>query len=161
MSGARKDPEVAVLCTHNASAQQVTQNTVKANVLQNRTIFLLRNTGSYQVIAYMGIISALKILSGLQRLFPYLCEHGYGHNFITNSNALKQLLTAPAPRVPSGDLSSYTTPLHPLQPHFKGNRTAKPQSDTPRNPCMDKPQPSKADGAGQPVPLSLFLPEEF
>lgn len=102
-----------------------------------------------------------EILSDLQRLFPYLCEHGYGHNFITNSNALKQLLTAPAPRVPSGDLSSYTTPLHPLQPHFKGNPTAKPQSDTPRNPCMDKPQPSKADGAGQPVPLSLFLPEEF
>lgn len=88
VSGVRQDPDLPVLCMHHASAQQVTQNTVKANVLQNRSTFQLGNTGSYQVIAYMGIVSALKILSDPQRHIPHLCEHGYGHNFIMNSDAI-------------------------------------------------------------------------
>lgn len=74
MSGVRKDPDLAALRMHHASAQQVTENTVKSNVLQNKSVFHLGNTGSCQAIAYMGIISALKILSDLQRHIPHLCE---------------------------------------------------------------------------------------
>lgn len=143
VSGVRKDPDLAVLHVHNASAQQVTQNTVNANVLQNRTIFQLENTGSHQVMAYMGIVSALKILSALQRHIPHLCEHGYGHNFITNSNALMQLLTAPAPL--SHQVIYLHTPLLSTLFNLIWKATLQQSSKVtpPRNPCMDKPKPSK------------------
>lgn len=82
-------------------------------------------------MAYMGIVSALKIISDLQRHIPHLCEHGCGHNFITNSSALMQLFAAPASPVPPGDLPSHIPPLHPLQPHFKA---APQQRDHPQKP---------------------------
>lgn len=166
MSGVRKDPDLAVLCMHHASVQQVTQNTVKASVLQNRITFQLGNTESYEVIAYMGIVSALKILSGLQRHIPHFCEHGYGHNFMTNSNALMQLLTAPAQPLPPGDLSSHTPPLHPLQLNFKSNPTANVKDTsskvTPKGtPVWINHSHPRSDSAGQSVPFFLFLPGEF
>lgn len=143
---------------HHASAQQVTQNTVKGNVLQNRSIFQLGNTRSYQVIAYMGIISALKILSDLQRHISHLCEHGYGHNFIKHSNALMQLL--PAPPVPPGDLSSHIPPFTPFNLILKGTQQQSSRVTPSETPAWINHSHQRGRavitikaGAGQPVPF--------
>lgn len=52
----------------------MTQNTTRFNVLQNRSLFQLGNTGSKQVSFYMGIICAPKIVSCLQRRMVLPCE---------------------------------------------------------------------------------------
>lgn len=86
-------------------------------------------------MAYMGIVSALKILSVLQRHILHLCEHGHGHNFVTNSNGLIQLLTAPAVRVPSDDLSSHSPPLHLFDLILKATLQQSSEVTTPETPA--------------------------
>lgn len=69
VSEATHYPDPATLGIHHVSAQQMTRNTTRFNVWQNRSLFQLGNTGSKQVsiYIYMGTISAPKIVSGLQK----------------------------------------------------------------------------------------------